>query len=309
MSRPVLALVGPTASGKTELAISLAEHLPVEIVSMDSALVYQDMNIGTAKPDVKILQQVPHHLVDLITPEERYSAARYRQDALDTIRLIQSKGHIPLLVGGTMLYFKVLLEGLDDLPSGDDNLRKQIEAEAAELGWPSMHSRLGLVDPMAASRIEPADAQRIQRALEVYLVTGRPMSSFWNEQRSASRELTFSTLALIPVERARLHRRIELRFDGMLQAGLVDELAQLKMKYRLEPSMPSMRCVGYRQVWKYLAGEYARDEMRERGIYATRQLAKRQLTWLRAMQLKWVDCFDEALAREVDAWATQAIDP
>jgi tRNA dimethylallyltransferase len=301
--------VGPTASGKTELAISLAEHLPVEIVSMDSALVYQDMNIGTAKPDVKILQQVPHHLVDLITPEERYSAARYRQDALDTIRLIQSKGHIPLLVGGTMLYFKVLLEGLDDLPSGDDNLRKQIEAEAAELGWPSMHSRLGLVDPVAASRIEPADAQRIQRALEVYLVTGRPMSSFWNEQRSASRELTFSTLALIPVERARLHRRIELRFDGMLQAGLVDELEQLKRKYRLEPSMPSMRCVGYRQVWKYLAGEYARDEMRERGIYATRQLAKRQLTWLRAMQLKWVDCFDEALAREVDAWATQAIDP
>jgi tRNA dimethylallyltransferase len=302
-------LVGPTASGKTELAISLAEHLPVEIVSMDSALVYQDMNIGTAKPDVKILQQVPHHLVDLITPEERYSAARYRQDALDTIRLIQSKGHIPLLVGGTMLYFKVLLEGLDDLPSGDDNLRKQIEAEAAELGWPSMHSRLGLVDPVAASRIEPADAQRIQRALEVYLVTGRPMSSFWNEQRSASRELTFSALALIPVQRARLHRRIELRFDGMLQAGLVDELAQLKRKYRLEPSMPSMRCVGYRQVWKYLAGEYARDEMREHGIYATRQLAKRQLTWLRGMQLKWVDCFDEALAREVDAWATQSIDP
>jgi tRNA dimethylallyltransferase len=301
--------VGPTASGKTELAISLAEHLPVEIVSMDSALVYQDMNIGTAKPDVKIMQQVPHHLVDLITPEERYSAARYRQDALDTIRLIQSKGHIPLLVGGTMLYFKVLLEGLDDLPSGDDNLRKQIEAEAAELGWPSMHSRLGLVDPVAASRIEPADAQRIQRALEVYLVTGRPMSSFWNEQRSASRELTFSALALIPVQRARLHRRIELRFDGMLQAGLVDELEQLKRKYRLEPSMPSMRCVGYRQVWKYLAGEYARDEMREHGIYATRQLAKRQLTWLRGMQLKWVDCFDEALAREVDAWATQSIDP
>jgi tRNA dimethylallyltransferase len=301
--------VGPTASGKTELAISLAEHLPVEIVSMDSALVYQDMNIGTAKPDIKILQQVPHHLVDLITPEERYSAARYRQDALDTIRLIQSKGHIPLLVGGTMLYFKVLLEGLDDLPSGDDNLRKQIEAEAAELGWPSMHSRLGLVDPVAASRIEPADAQRIQRALEVYLVTGRPMSSFWNEQRSASRELTFSALALIPVQRARLHRRIELRFDGMLQAGLVDELEQLKRKYRLEPSMPSMRCVGYRQVWKYLAGEYARDEMREHGIYATRQLAKRQLTWLRGMQLKWVDCFDEALAREVDAWATQSIDP
>jgi tRNA dimethylallyltransferase len=287
----------------------LAEHLPVEIVSMDSALVYQDMNIGTAKPDVKIMQQVPHHLVDLITPEERYSAARYRQDALDTIRLIQSKGHIPLLVGGTMLYFKVLLEGLDDLPSGDDNLRKQIEAEAAELGWPSMHSRLGLVDPVAASRIEPADAQRIQRALEVYLVTGRPMSSFWNEQRSASRELTFSALALIPVQRARLHRRIELRFDGMLQAGLVDELEQLKRKYRLEPSMPSMRCVGYRQVWKYLAGEYARDEMREHGIYATRQLAKRQLTWLRGMQLKWVDCFDEALAREVDAWATQSIDP
>lgn len=281
---PAIFLMGPTASGKTGLAVELAQRLPVEIISVDSALVYRDMDIGTAKPDAATLAAAPHHLIDLIDPAGVYSAARFRDDALALMADITARGQVPLLVGGTMLYFKALREGLTDLPQADAGLRAAIEAEAALHGWPALHAELARLDPESGARLQPADTQRIQRALEVVRLTGKPMSDYWRAGRAAALPYQLLPIALIPADRALLHEHIARRFDAMLGAGLIDEVRALREKYRLNAAMPSMRCVGYRQVWGYLEGEFGRDEMRDRGVFATRQLAKRQLTWLRGMQ-------------------------
>ena len=291
--------MGPTASGKSALAAALAQHFPVEIVSVDSAQIYRGMDIGTAKPSVAERRSVPHHLIDIVDPTGSYSAAQFRSDAVRLIREITARGRIPLLVGGTMLYFKALREGLSELPESDAALRARIDAEAAERGWPALHAELAKVDAPTAARLKPSDAQRIQRALEIYRVTGKPMSQLLGRTKSAL-PFRLLELALVPSDRAGLHRRIEFRFDAMLERGLVEELRALRERHALRPGLPSMRCVGYRQVWQHLEGEFGRDELRDRGIFATRQLAKRQLTWLRAM--KTVRSFD-CLAEDLDAEA------
>lgn len=275
--------MGPTASGKTALAMAIADRFPVDIVSVDSAQVFRDMDIGTAKPDAATLKRYPHRLIDLITPEESYSAARFRADALREMERIAAAGRVPLLVGGTMLYFKALREGLADLPEADPEMRRQIDAEAAARGWPALHAELAQLDPETAQRLAPTDAQRIQRALEIVRSTGRPMREHFEAQRTEAPPCRMLSLALIPSDRAVLHERIAHRFDEMLRLGLVAEVEMLRAKYRLHAGQPSMRCVGYRQVWEMLEGEMPAAELRDRGIYATRQLAKRQLTWLRAM--------------------------
>ena len=280
---PVIFLMGPTASGKTAAAVELMQHLPVEIISVDSALVYRDLDIGTAKPDAAMLVVAPHHLINLIDPTGVYSAARFRADALALMADITARGRVPLLVGGTMLYFKALREGLSDLPQADSALRAEIEADAAQRGWPALHAQLAQLDPETAARLQPTDAQRIQRALEVVRLSGQPMSALWRAGREAALPYQVHAFALTPSDRAVLHAHIATRFDAMLAHGLVEEVRALREKYPLDAEMPSMRCVGYRQVWSYLEGEYDWDEMRDRGIYATRQLAKRQLTWLRGM--------------------------
>ena len=280
MKRTAYALLGPTASGKSALALKAAEKLPVEIVSMDSALVYRGMDIGTAKPGAALRAAVPHHLIDIIEPDQSYSAGRWRIDAIRAVSEIFERGGIPLLVGGTMLYYRALISGLDELPQADARVRADIDAEAAARGWPALHAELAKVDAKAAQRIAPNDPQRIQRALEVWRVTGTALSQL---QGSRENELPFGIkgVAIIP-ERAALHERIAKRFDAMLQLGLIDEVKSLRKKHRLSAAMPSMRAVGYRQVWEYLEGKTDRQEMRERAVIATRQLAKRQLTWLRS---------------------------
>jgi tRNA dimethylallyltransferase len=241
------------------------------------------MNIGTAKPDAATLARFPHRLIDLITPEQRYSAAQFRSDALCEMATIWAAGRIPLLVGGTMLYVKALREGLADLPQADAAVRTQIDAEAAARGWPALHGELARLDPETAARLKPNDAQRIQRAIEVLRLTGRTLGSFFAEQKDAVPPFRCLTLALVPGDRSELHRRIGQRFDAMLTAGLVDEVEGLRQKYRLDAGLPSMRCVGYRQVWEMLEGQMPRAELRDRGVFATRQFAKRQLTWLKSM--------------------------
>lgn len=280
---PAILLIGPTASGKTALAFELATHFPCDIISVDSAQVFRDMNIGTAKPDAATLARFPHRLIDLITPEQRYSAAQFRSDALREMAAIMAAGRIPLLVGGTMLYVKALREGLADLPRADAALRAGIDAEAAARGWPALHAELALLDAETAARLKPNDAQRIQRAMEVLRLTGRTLGSFFAEQTTSSLPFRCLTLALVPGDRSELHRRIGQRFDAMLAAGLVDEVVMLRKKYRLDAGLPSMRCVGYRQVWDVLEGQIPRAELRDRGVFATRQFAKRQLTWLKSM--------------------------
>jgi tRNA dimethylallyltransferase len=274
------ALLGPTASGKSALALKIAAELPVEIVSLDSALVYRGMDIGTAKPGAALRERVPHHLIDIIDPDESYSAGRWREDAISKIGDILSRKKIPLLVGGTMLYYRALTAGLDALPQADARMRAAIDAEAAQRGWPALHAELEKVDPGAAQRIAPNDAQRIQRALEVWRLTGKPLSALQGAVRA---ELPFEVrgMALLP-DRPLLHDRIERRFDAMLRLGLIDEVKALRKKYRLNASMPSMRAVGYRQVWEYLEGRYDKETLKEKAVAATRQLAKRQLTWLRS---------------------------
>ena len=283
MLPPAILLVGPTASGKTALAFELTTRFPCDIVSVDSAQVFRDMDIGTAKPDAATLARFPHRLIDLITPEERYSAAQFRSDALREMESITQAGRIPLLVGGTMLYVKALREGLAELPQADPALRARIDAEAAAQGWPALHAELARHDPETAARLKPSDAQRIQRALEVVRLTGRPLGSFFAEQAASALPYNMLAIALVPADRRVLHTRIGERFAAMLAAGLVDEVKALREKYRLDAVLPSMRCVGYRQVWDMLEGSLPAKELRERGIYATRQFAKRQLTWLRAM--------------------------
>jgi tRNA dimethylallyltransferase len=293
--------MGPTASGKSALAEKLAERFPVEIVSVDSAQIYRGMDIGTAKPSVAERRAVPHHLIDILDPTESYSAAQFRGDAVRLIREISARGRIPLLVGGTMLYFKALREGLSDLPESDATVRAQIEAEATWRGWPAMHAELARVDPQTAARLKPTDAQRIQRALEVHRVTGKPMSQLLGRKESAL-PFRLIELALVPSDRGQLHKRIESRFDAMLRRGLVEELRELRKRYALRPGLPSMRCVGYRQAWQHLDGEFGKEELRERGIYATRQLAKRQLTWLRGTrQVRSFDCLAETLSAQLVA--------
>ena len=280
MARIAYALLGPTASGKSALAMKVAARLPVEIVSLDSALVYRGMDIGTAKPGAELRAQVPHHLIDIIDPDESYSAGRWRQDAISTVEGIFNRKKVPLLVGGTMLYYRALIAGLDSLPQADARIRAELDADAAQRGWPALHADLAKVDPAAAQRIKPNDPQRIQRALEVWKVTGKPLSALQGVARPA---LPFEVkgIALLP-DRGLLHQRIENRFDAMLRLGLVDEVKRLRKKYRLDAALPSMRAVGYRQVWEFLEGEIDEATMRARAVTATRQLAKRQLTWLRS---------------------------
>ena len=278
---PAICLMGPTASGKTGLAIALRQSLPVDVISVDSAQVYRGMNIGTAKPDAETLRQTPHALIDIREPENPYSAADFRLDALVEMSKITNAGRVPLLAGGTMLYFKALLGGLAELPSANPEVRLKIEEQAREAGWKVMHARLAVLDPEAAERIHFNDPQRIQRALEVIELTGRKLSELQNEQQE--KELGYRVLKIIvsPTERAELHRRIEQRFMQMLDAGFLDEVAALRDSGKLDATLPAMRSVGYRQAWRYLDGEISYGEMCDMAIAATRQLAKRQLTWLR----------------------------
>jgi tRNA dimethylallyltransferase len=281
---PAIFLMGPTASGKTAATLMLTQALPVEVISVDSALVFREMNIGTAKPDAEFLAKVPHHLIDLVDPTQSYSAAQFRQDALQCMQAIHARGNIPLLVGGTMLYFNALQHGLHDLPQADAALRKSLEDDAAREGWPAMHARLALLDEVTAARLEPTDAQRIQRALEVCLLSGQPMSALLARQQKEPLPYSLLKVALLPSDRAVLHARIAERFDMMLAEGFLAEVQALREKYpTLDLSYPSMRCVGYRQAWQYLDGEYDMATFRDKAIAATRQLAKRQLTWLRSM--------------------------
>ena len=292
--------MGPTASGKTAVAVELAQHLPVELISVDSALVYRDMNIGTAKPDAATLAAAPHQLIDIINPTETYSAAAFRADALRLMQDITARGKIPLLVGGTMLYFRALRFGLSDLPQADSEVRAEIEEQAARFGWPHMHDELAKVDAETATRLKPNDSQRIQRALEIYRISGQPMSTLLGQQETYQLPYLLIPLALIPSDRKQLHERIAVRFADMLQQGLLDELEDLQRKYVLNSDMASMRCVGYRQAWQYLKGDIDKPDLIEQGIAATRQLAKRQLTWLRGMpdNIEF-DCLEPDLNEQV----------
>ena len=279
---PAIFLLGPTASGKSDLAMKLTSHLPVELVSVDSALVYRDMNIGTAKPDAEILRQYPHHLVDIRNPDEVYSAADFRSEVLTLMSAISERGNIPLLVGGTMLYFKVLIEGIASMPAADSAIREKIAREAKTGGWQKVHQRLAEVDPESAARIHPNDPQRLQRALEIWELTGESMTQLHKKQQDlVSLPFSVCQLAIIPSDRADLHRIIAARFEQMIKNGFIEEVEHLREKYDLNAEFPSIKSVGYRQVWQYLEGEIDRKAMQERAIIATRQLAKRQFTWLR----------------------------
>ncbi|MDU8924266.1 tRNA (adenosine(37)-N6)-dimethylallyltransferase MiaA [Pasteurellaceae bacterium LIM206] len=293
-------LMGPTASGKTDLAIELCRELPLEIISVDSALVYKGMDIGTAKPSPAELAQAPHRLIDILDPAESYSAANFRSDALREMADISSQGKIPLLVGGTMLYYKALLEGLSPLPRADEQIRLAIEEKAAAVGWAELHKELTQIDPIAAARINPNDSQRINRALEVFYISGKSMTEL---TRQKGEELPYQLLqfAIAPTERAILHQRIELRFHRMIEQGFQREVEKLCARGDLHADLPSVRCVGYRQMWEYLHGDYSHEEMVNRGIFATRQLAKRQITWLRGWKspLQWLDSLQPRQNKEI----------
>jgi len=277
------ALLGPTASGKSKMAMDLARRVPLEIVSMDSAQVYRGLDVGTAKPSIAERARVPHHLIDVIDPDQSYSTGRWRTEAIAAVREILSRGKVPLIVGGTMLYYRALVGGLDALPQADPEVRAAINAEAREKGWGALHDELAKIDPAAARRIPVRDAQRIQRALEVWRLTGKPMSSLQGRS-SAGLPFSLKAFALIPEDREALAERIAARFDAMLAAGLVDELRELRKRHELSAGLPSMRAVGYRQAWLHLEGEISAAEMRTQALAATRQLAKRQLTWLRSFR-------------------------
>jgi len=297
---PAIFLMGPTAAGKTDLAIELTKVLPCELISVDSALVYRGMDIGTAKPSKALLDEYPHRLIDILDPSQSYSAADFRTDALQAMAEITSRGKIPLLVGGTMLYFKALLEGLADMPAADPEIRAQIEAQAASQGWQALHDELASIDPVSAARIHPNDPQRLVRALEVFRVSGMSMTAHRQQQTEQSAQAsasgrhqlpyTVANLAIAPTDRKVLHDRIAVRFRQMLDEGFVEEVLALRSRGDLHSNLPSIRAVGYRQVWDHLDGRLTWDEMQERGVIATRQLAKRQFTWLRSWQdLHWLD--------------------
>ncbi len=293
-SRPLaICLMGPTASGKTDLAIALRQHLPVELISVDSALIYRQMDIGTAKPTAEELALAPHRLIDILDPAESYSAADFVADAEREMAEITAAGRIPLLVGGTMMYFKSLIEGLTPLPSADAAIRAAIEQEAQQLGWAALHAQLAEVDPVAAARIHPNDPQRLSRALEVYRISGKSMTEL-TQTKDANCTYRFAQFAIAPSERAQLHQRIEQRFMQMLAQPFEEEVQALMARGDLHLSLPSMRCVGYRQMWHYLAGEIDKPTMVAQGVAATRQLAKRQLTWLRGWpELQWLQTNDD----------------
>jgi len=302
----LLALAGPTASGKTDAALALAARLPCEIVSVDSALVYRGMDIGTAKPTAAERAAVPHHLIDIRDPSQAYSAAEFATDARRLVQEINARGRVALLVGGTMLYFKALFEGLDAMPPADPPLRLAIEARASTRGWPALHAELAKVDPATAARLSPNDSQRIQRAVEVWESTGTPLSEF--QRGAASGGLSPSALlSLEPIDRAWLHRRIAERFDAMLACGFLDEVRALRARGDLHPALPSMRSVGYRQAWQALDEGWPAAELRDRGIFATRQLAKRQLTWLRGMERRVVACDAPGARDQVVAAALEVL--
>ena len=292
--------MGPTASGKTGLAVELCERFGLEIISVDSALVYRGMEIGTAKPDAETLKRAPHRLIDIRDPAETYSAAEFRRDALREMKSITDAGKVPLLVGGTMLYFRALEHGLSELPAANQEVRKRLEQQAAEIGWPAMHGILQQKDPLAASRIHPNDPQRIQRALEVIAISGQPMSELQQQTAGEALEYRLHKIIISPEPRSILHGRIEQRFDLMMKDGFVDEMNLLFSRSDLTADLPSMRAVGYRQAWDWLEGNCTSDEMRERAIAATRQLAKRQLTWLRRESGSvWYDLQSDRVREEV----------
>jgi tRNA dimethylallyltransferase len=305
---PALAVLGPTASGKSALGLWMAEQgFPIEIISLDSALVFRDMNIGTAKPTPQELAVVPHHLIDIITPSETFSAAEFVTECHALITDIRARGKVPVILGGTMMYYKTLVSGLDDLPPADADIRQRIEQQAIHEGWPAIHAQLAEVDAITAARLKPNDSQRIQRALEVFQITGKPLSSFHMRDRHA--DASMPTLAIEPSDRAVLHKRIETRFLDMLEQNLVEEVIELRHKYVLDETMPSMRCVGYRQVWEHLHGQSSREQMIERGIAATRQLAKRQITWLRSTSNKEVvDPLKTDWLKSIKPWIQRQID-
>lgn len=310
---PVIGLMGPTASGKTAAALAIARQVPAEIISVDSALIYCGMDIGTAKPTLQERAAVPHHLIDILDPADAYSVMQFCDDALRLIAEIRSRAKLPLLVGGTMLYFKALQDGLAVLPPADPSLRDQLDAEAAALGAPALHARLAAVDPETAARLKVNDAQRIQRALEIFALTGQPMSQLLANAPKAGPSLDLVSISLEPSDRSWLHARIAARFDAMLAPasgpGLIDEVQALRARGDLHPGLPSMRCVGYRQAWEYLDGAYDRAALRDRGIAATRQLAKRQLTWLRSMPAREVvDCIEADAPTAVSNLVKQAIE-
>ncbi len=275
-------IMGPTATGKTDLAIACVEELGMELISVDSALVYKDMDIGTAKPDIATLVKAPHRLINIVDPSEAYSAGRFREDALNEMADITKTGHTPLLVGGTMLYFNALQKGMANLPQADAGIRQKLDEEVERTGWQGLHKRLSEVDPESAKRLHPNDPQRIKRALEVYDITGKSLTEIWAEQANELPSYRLIKIALMPPDRVELRQRIERRFDAMLVAGVVEEVRALFRRGDLNPEMPSMRAVGYRQIWSYLAGDYDYETMREKAITATAQLAKRQMTWLRS---------------------------
>ena len=300
MSSPVIFLMGPTASGKTELALELCRRLPLDIISVDSAMVYRGMDIGTAKPSAEILQTFPHRLIDICDPAEIYSAARFRRDALTEIEVIQANGRIPLLVGGTGLYFRALDHGLSVLPSANEEVRRELDDKAKKIGWQKMHGYLKAVDPGAAARIHPNDPQRIQRALEVYKVTGMSMSELQDKSTARPLDADITRIILNPADRSIIHERVKQRFMQMLRDGLVDEVQGLYQRGDLNAGMPSMRMVGYRQIWQYLEGQNTYEEMVNSAIVATRQLAKRQMTWLRKEQdAHWLDSENKTVINQV----------
>ena len=292
-------LMGPTASGKTDLAIQLRQQLPVEVISVDSALIYRGMDIGTAKPSKAELALAPHRLIDICDPAESYSAANFRTDALREMQEISAQGKIPLLVGGTMLYYKALLEGLSPLPSADEKVRSEIEAKAELIGWAGLHQELSKIDPISAQRINPNDSQRINRALEVFYLTGKTLTEL-TAQKGEALPYDILQFAIAPEQREVLHLRIEQRFHKMIELGFQQEVEKLYRRPDLNENLPSIRCVGYRQMWEYLRGDYDHDEMVFRGICATRQLAKRQITWLRGWTspIQWLDSLQPAQALE-----------
>jgi len=309
---PSIWLMGPTAAGKTDLAVELVQRCNCEIVSVDSALIYKGMDIGTAKPDADVLKKAPHRLIDICDPSESYSAAEFRQDALSEMAEIRNAGKVPLLVGGTMMYYKVLKEGIANLPEADEVVRQKLLEEANQYGWQVLHDRLREIDPVSAERIHPNDPQRLQRALEVYELTGKTLTALWAEQKQdvqCNFPYRVQSLAVAPEERKVLHDRIEKRFRIMLEQGFLDEVKGLKDRGDLHLNMPSMRSVGYRQVWQYLDGDYDYDEMVDRGIFATRQLAKRQITWLRSWQdLEWLDSLNPSLIPDAVSGVQEFID-
>ena len=306
---PVIFLMGPTEAGKTRIAAELAANGPYEIVSVDSALVFRHLDVGTGKPGRALLARAPHRLIDIRDPDERYSAAEFRDDAMDAIADVRAAGRVPLLVGGTGLYFRALERGLAALPPADPATRAEIEREADCIGWPALHRRLAGVDPEAARRIHPNDPQRIQRALEVHALTGRPMSELLARGRRGGLAGSVCRIVIEPADRGALHRNIAARFLGMLDAGLIDEVRTLKRRWRLAPHSPSMRLVGYRQVWAHLAGQCSREEMTARAIAATRQLARRQLTWLRSERTAIrIDCHAPDVAARVAAHAASFVE-